>query len=137
MGRVISNIDCPTCGSANCVEDLYYKTGEMYSSCPECGFYHNVFYKRDENGTLIKKDENLGFEFDNLIMVEEKQEKTYSVYRLKFTESVATEIGHIENEGECERFINEITSISKNDDTIELCELSRFVDGKIVKTTIV
>jgi hypothetical protein len=137
MGSVISNIDCPTCGSDNCFEDFYYKTGEMYSSCPECGFYHNVFYKRDENGTLIKKDENLGFEFNNLIMVEEKQEKSYSVYRLKFSEAVATEIGHIENEEECERFINEIESISKNDDSIELCELSRFVDGKILKTTIV
>jgi hypothetical protein len=137
MGSVISNIDCPTCGSDNCFEDFYYKTGEMYSHCPECGYHHNVYYKRDDNGTLIKKDESLGFEFDNLVVVEEKQDQCYSVYRLKFTESVATEIGQIINEDECERFINEIESISKNDDSIELCELSRFVDGKIIKTTIV
>ena len=137
MGSVISNIDCPTCGSDNCFEDFYYKTGEMYSSCPECGFYHNVHYKRDDEGNLIKKDDSRGLEYDNLIVVEEKQEKSYSVYRLKFNGSVATEIGHIENEEECERFVNEITSISENDDTIELCELSRFVDGKILKTTIV
>ena len=58
MGSVISNIDCPTCGSDNCFEDFYYKTGEMYSSCPECGFYHNVHYKRDDEGNLIKKDDS-------------------------------------------------------------------------------
>ncbi len=42
MASVSSNIKCPKCNSKDCVQDLYYKTGEEYTNCPDCG-YSKVF----------------------------------------------------------------------------------------------
>ncbi len=127
MGSVQQYEDCLRCGSENCFSD-YYKTGEKYMNCPDCGYCEEYFYKRNEEGKLIKKDESKGFEFDNLIM-EHVLRNPYAAYRLKLKDCIAYECGSVEEDG----FDDFVTHIIENKD-IEFFVTSMLSDGKIIKT---
>ena len=45
MGSVIDYIECPRCGQPNCFNDYYYKTGEEFTNCPDCGYYVSIVIK--------------------------------------------------------------------------------------------
>lgn len=38
MACVSSDIMCPKCKSKDCIEDFYYKKGEVYINRPDCGY---------------------------------------------------------------------------------------------------
>jgi transcription elongation factor Elf1 len=40
MGSVIDNIECPNCNH-EAFSDFYYKTGEQYINCNNCGLARN------------------------------------------------------------------------------------------------
>ena len=58
MGSVIGNIECTRCGSEECFEDYYYKTGEVYISCPDCGYHYSSFIKRNDESFSNKSKIN-------------------------------------------------------------------------------
>jgi len=41
MGSVIDYIECPHCGT-EAHSDFYYKTGEEFINCNNCGFYRYI-----------------------------------------------------------------------------------------------
>ena len=70
MGSVIDyNKDCPRCKQENCIYEFWYKTGEEFFHCPDCGYHREFRYKRGEDGMPLRKDENKDFDFDNLIAI--------------------------------------------------------------------
>lgn len=54
MGSVQDCVKCPKCGEYSYVRDYYYKSGEEYCFCSNCGYVHNVELKRDENKNSIR-----------------------------------------------------------------------------------
>lgn len=125
MGSVIDyNDECPRCKNTNCFDDYYYKTGEEYFMCPDCGYYRAFHYKRDENGEYLKKDELKGYEFDNLIEEEILIDNPYGVYIVE-SSSGGGSMGVLEMEKDYEELKSKITS--------EKVTVSRLVGDKIEK----
>jgi DNA-directed RNA polymerase subunit RPC12/RpoP len=133
MGSVMMPMECPHCGSENCTDDYYYKTGEEYAFCPDCGYERIFRYKRDENGQLIKKDEAKDFEFDNLVTEEVHIENPYCSFNVTYRDSFVSTIGSIPTKEIYDQLIESI----KEDNTVETVSISMFVDGKIVKEVVI
>jgi Zn ribbon nucleic-acid-binding protein len=137
MGSVISNVSCPRCESEECFQDFYYKTDEIYISCPDCGYHKSFFWKRDENGELIKKDKTKGFEFDNLVFEEIHYEEPFGSYRIKFRDSAGSMNGTLVTSEDCDNLIKEIAIQNVSDKSVESFVISRYIDGKIVVENII
>ena len=132
MGSVIDYIECPNC-KQEAFSDFYYKSGEEYINCQNCGYHYSATYKTDDNGEYITKDGTDNYSFDNLIMETKELKNPYCAYRLKHYDSVGYECGALENE---EDFI--MLSVNmKEQDNIELFTISRFVDGEIKEIHVV
>jgi predicted nucleic-acid-binding Zn-ribbon protein len=137
MGSVISNVNCPRCGSEECFEDFYYKTGEIFSSCPDCGYHRSSFYKRDDNGKLIKLDESKGFEFDNLVIDQKYCPEPYGAYKLRIVGELGGVSGTLITKEDYDGLVQEVDQLQKTENSVEFFVVSRFVDGKIVKEEII
>jgi len=137
MGSVINYIECSRCKSENCFEDYYYKTGEIFSSCSDCGYHRSAFYKRNDEGKLVKLDESKGFEFDNLIMVEEYYPEPYGSYRIKMVDDIGSMSGTLITEEEYDKLFQEMALLNNSEKSVESFVVSRFIDGKIVKEEII
>jgi len=126
MGSVIDWIECPNC-KQEAFSDFYYKTGEEYISCNNCGYHYSQSYKRDDDGKFVTKDGTDDNHFDNLILVVNELKNPYGSYRLKVYHSPATQCGSFETEEQYNEF-----KLNLNEDVeIEFCSVSRFVDGEI------
>jgi len=132
MGSVQSKIGCPRCKSEECFEDFYYKTGEEYVSCPDCGFHRSFFFKRDTQGNLIKKDPTRGYEFDNLIGEEKHLPEPYGSYHIEAKKG-GGQFGTLETEADYKKFVLDIAALRDKPNTIKEVIISRFVDGEIKK----
>lgn len=126
MGSVIDYIECPNC-KQEAFSDFYYKTGEEYINCNNCGYHYSQFYKRDENGEFVTKDGTDDYHFDNLIMEVSELKNPFGSYRLKVYQSPAIQCGSFENEEQYNEFKLNLTE----DVEIEFCSVSRFIDGEI------
>ena len=126
MGSVIDNIECPNC-KQEAFSDFYYKTGEEYINCNNCGYHYSQSYKRDNEGKLVTKDGTDNYKFDNLIMEVSELKNPFGSYRLKVYHSIATQCGVFENEEQ----YNEFKESIQEDVELEFCSVSRFVDGEI------
>jgi hypothetical protein len=126
MGSVIDWIECPNC-KQEAFSDFYYKTGEEYISCNNCGYHYSQSYKRDDEGKFVTKDGTDDNHFDNLILVVNELKNPYGSYRLKVYHSPATQCGSFENEEQYNEFKKNI----EDDVEIEFCSVSRFLDGEI------
>ena len=131
MGSVIDYIECPNC-KQEAYSDFYYKTGEEYINCQNCGYHYSATYKRNDKGEFVTKDGTNNYTFDNLIMETKELKNPYCAFRIKYYDSVATECGAIENETE----YNGLKKYVTDNPNVELCTVSRFVDGEI-KTEII
>ena len=136
MGSVIDYFDCPNCGQ-EAVDDFYYKTGEQYINCNSCGYHESHSYKRDENGNLITKDGTNNYSFDNLIMEVKEYNNPYGAYRIKINDSCATQCGTIRDKKDYDEFVSHVLSLPKEESDIELCTISRFINGEIVIETLI
>jgi len=132
MGSVIDYIECPNC-KQEAFSDFYYKTGEEYLNCNNCGYHYSQSYKRDENGKFVTKDGTNDNHFDNLILVVNELKNPFGSYRLKVYQSPAKQCGSFATKYEYDYFISEISK----DVEIEFCSISRLVDGKIVTEIII
>ena len=50
MGSVIDHIECPNC-KQEAYSDFYYKTGEEYVNCNNCGYHRSA--------TIVNRDKKL------------------------------------------------------------------------------
>jgi Zn ribbon nucleic-acid-binding protein len=88
MGSVIDYIECPNCKQEAWM-DFYYKTGEEYVSCNNCGYHKSII--------IVNRDKKLSELTQEDWKVEELK-NPYGAYRLKVYHSVATQCGSLENE---------------------------------------
>ena len=126
MGSVIDYIECPNC-KQEAYNDFYYKTGEEYVNCQNCGYHYSATYKRDDEGEFVTKDGTEDYSFENLIMETKELKNPYGAYRIKYYDSVAYHCGSLESE---EDFVKLLVNV-KEQDGVELFTVSRFVDGEI------
>jgi Zn ribbon nucleic-acid-binding protein len=117
MGSVLDFIECPNC-KHEASDDFYYKTGEEYVNCGNCGYHRSA--------TIVNRDKKLSELTEEDWKVEELK-TPYGAYRLKVYHSVATQCGSLENEEQ----YNEFKLQLEEDVEIESCSVSRFVDGEI------
>ena len=115
MGSVIDQIECPHCKQEAFI-DFYYKTGEEYTTCSNCGYHKSITIK----------DRDKEYSSDNIEVVEISN--PYGAYRLKTYHGVAYQCGSLENETE----YSELKKYLEDDMEIEFCSISRLIDGKIV-----
>lgn len=132
MGSVIDYIECPNC-SGEAYNDFYYKTGEEYVNCQNCGYHYSATYKRDDEGEFVTKDGTDNYEFDNLIMETHELKNPYGSYRIKHYESVAFQCGGIENEEQYNELKEQVNKL----DNVEFFSISRFIDGEIKGETVI
>jgi hypothetical protein len=136
MGSVMGQIECPRCKSEECFEDYYYKTGEVYMSCPDCGYHYSSFIKKDDEGKMIKIDESKEFAIDNVVREETLLEEPFCAYHIRY-EGGSGSGGAIPTEDDYNIFVSDVVSATnKPDHKMELVTISRFVDGEIKKETI-
>ena len=117
MGSVIDCIECPHCGT-EAYSDFYYKTGEEYINCGNCGYHHSV--------TIINRDKRLDELTDDDWKIV-KLEKPYGAYRIKSYEGVGYECGSLKNKKQ----LTELKQQLEGNNNIETFSISRFVDGEI------
>jgi Zn ribbon nucleic-acid-binding protein len=127
MGSVIDYIECPHCGTeAYC--DFYYKTGEEYVNCNNCGYHHSA--------TIINREKNLDeLTDDDWKIVELKN--PYGAYRIKTYEGVGYQCGSLKNEDQLNELKQQLEESIHAGVEIETFTVSRFVDGQIVVETII
>ena len=123
MGSVIDYIECPNC-KHEASDDFYYKTGEEYINCNNCGYHRSA--------TIINRDKNLNELTESDWNIEELK-NPYGAYRLKVYHSVAAQCGSLENEEQ----YNELKKNIEADVEIEYCSVSRFIDNKIVEELLI
>jgi len=132
MGSVIDYIECPNCGH-EAYNDFYYKTGEEYTNCQNCGYHYSATYKTDDDGEYITKDGTENYTFENLIMETKEIKNPYGAYRIKYYDSVGYECGSLENEQDNVELLVQVRELNN----IEYFSINRFVDGEIVTIDII
>jgi len=123
MGSVINYIECPNC-KHEASDDFYYKTGEEYINCNNCGYHKSV--------TIINRDKKLCDLKEEDWKIEELP-NPYGAYRLKVYHSIATQCGSLETESEYAELLQHLS----NNDNVEFCSVSKLIDGKIVVEIII
>ena len=123
MGSVLDYIECPNCKS-EASSDYYYKTGEEYINCGNCGYHRSV--------TIINRDKKLSELVEEDWKIEELK-NPYGAYRLKVYHSIATQCGSLENEAQ----YNDLKKNIEDDVELEFCSVSRFIDNKIVEELLI
>lgn len=132
MGSISEYTECPRCKRDNCVYILYYKSGEEYMNCIDCGYHRTFQYKRTTDGSLMKKDPDKDFSFDNLIPEDIHIENPYGAYRIESIDGSATG-GTLETEHDYQQFITELKN-TRHD--IQCATVSRLIDDNIEKEII-
>ena len=123
MGSVLDFIECPNC-KHEASDDFYYKTGEEYVNCGNCGYHFSA--------TIVNRDKKLSELTEEDWKVEELK-NPYGAYRLKVYHSIATQCGSLENEEQ----YNELKKTIEDDMEVEFCSVSKFINGEIVTEMIV
>lgn len=125
MGSVIDYIECPNCKS-EAYNDFYYKTGEEYTNCNNCGYHRSA--------TIINRAKPLNTLTDEDWQITELK-SPYGAFRIKYYDSPATHCGPLETEASYEELKE---SIYQNElIPLEYVSVSRFVNGEIVVEYIV
>jgi len=125
MGSVIDYIDCPVCGHPDCYTDYYYKTGEEYRGCGECGYSFSAVIKNREKALNQLQEED--WEVNELT-------NPWGSYKLKTANSIGVQCGSFANE---DQFKEAKENVFNEIDNVESFIISRFVDGKIIKNLVI
>jgi len=125
MGSVIDYIECPNC-KHEAYSDFYYKTGEEFITCNNCGYQYSASVKNRNKKLSELTEEDW----------EIKEIKTpYGSFRYKCAGDVATCCGSLATEEEANDFR---TSMKLNPHgVIEFAEISRFVNDQIEVESII
>jgi Zn ribbon nucleic-acid-binding protein len=99
MGSVIDHIECPNC-EHEAYSDFYYKTGEEYVNCQNCGYHYSATFKTDDEGEYITKDGTDNYALDNMTLEIKELKNPYGAYRVRYANSVGYHCGSLENEND-------------------------------------
>lgn len=127
MGSVIDYIECPNCHSEDCYSDFYYKTGEGYESCGECGYSRSVTIKDESRKKKLSEITEDDWVLNELV-------NPWGAYRIKEIGNIGFTCGSLESKEQYEELLKNVM------DNIELVDeftLSRYVNEKIVKLRVV
>jgi hypothetical protein len=127
MGSVIDYIECPKCKSEDCHSDFYYKTGEEYLSCGECGYRRYFTIKEDSRDKKLNEMTQSDFELNELV-------NPWGAYRLKEIGNIGFTCGALESKEQYEELLK---NVMENIDFVDEFTLSRYVNEKIVKLRVV
>ena len=121
MGSIIDYIECSNC-KTEAHSDFYYKSGEEYINCNNCGYYYSATIKsRDKTySELTEEDWNI-----------QECVSPFGAYRLKYKESVNTQCGSLRNEAEWKGLVKEIQD-DVHYSNVEIFTLSQLIEGKII-----
>jgi Zn ribbon nucleic-acid-binding protein len=123
MGSVLDYIECPNC-KLEAMDDFYYKTGEEYVNCGNCGYHYSATIKNREKRLDLLTDKD--WKITEL-------KKPYGSYRIKSYDGVGYLGGSLSNKKE---FI-ELKTNCETDTNIETLTVSRFLNGKIKFETVI
>jgi len=125
MGSIIDHIECPNC-KAEAHSDFYYKSGEEYINCNNCGYHYSA--------TIKSRDKRLDELTDEDWNIQECI-SPFGAYRLKYKESVSTQCGSLRNEAEWNELVKEVQADVEYPN-VEMFILSQLIEGKIVESII-
>lgn len=121
MGSVIDYIECVNC-KTEAYSDFYYKSGEEYINCNNCGYYYSATIKSRDKAYSELTDEDWNIQ---------ECINPYGSYRLKYKDEVGTTCGSLRNEAEWNEFKKEVQA-DDNYSQVEYFQLSQLVEGQIV-----
>lgn len=125
MGSVIDYIECPNC-KTEAYSDFYYKTGEEYINCNNCGYHYSATIKnRDKKLTELTEDD---WEINEL-------KDPYGAFRYKMAGEVGTICGSLATTEDADRFRVEMKL--EYQDHVEFAQISRLVGDEIVVEDVV
>jgi len=119
MGSVIDYIECPNC-KTEAYSDFYYKTGEEYINCNNCGYHYSATIK-NRNKKLSELTES-DWEISEL-------KNPYGAFRYKMAGDVGTVCGSLATAEDADKFRAEMKL--EYQDHVEFAQISRLVDGEI------
>lgn len=125
MASVLDFIECPNC-STEAQNDYYFKTGEEYTHCNNCGYYYSA--------TIINRDKKL----DELTVNDwrfEEIKNPYGSYRLKFKDHVSTQCGTLRTEQDFNDLKNSVDEVVENGTEVEFFGISRLIGTEIIVET--
>lgn len=135
MGSVTDTMNCPRCDHDECLVDFYYKTGEEYIHCSECGYVSEYSIKRGEDGKPVRNDESKGYTHDNLKFIRKTIEEPYGAYRV-YTTKRWYKSGTLSTHKEYLNFVSEIISLTEKEHDIKEVVVSKFVGDHIAKEVV-
>lgn len=125
MGSVIDYIECPNC-KTDAYSDFYYKTGEEYINCNNCGYHYSATIKnRDKKLTELTEDD---WEIDEL-------KDPYGAFRYKMAGEIGTTCGSLTTAEDADKFRVEMKL--EYQDHVEFAQISRLVGDEIVVEDVV
>lgn len=119
----MSPIECPNCGR-EAQNDNYFKTGEDYTFCMNCGYYHSVTIK-DKTKRLDELTD------DDWEIFEIK--KPFAAFRIKMYGDKGFIAGPIADEDQFNGIKKECSEGSR----IEYLFISQFINNDILETIVV
>ena len=125
MASVIDYIECPNC-KTEAYSDFYYKTGEEYINCNNCGYHYSATIK-NRNKKLSELTES---DWD---IVELKN--PYGSFRYKMAGDIGTCCGALSTSEDADQFRAEMKLEYQNH--VEFAQISRLVDGEILVEDVV
>ena len=123
MGSVIDYIECPNC-KHEAYSDFYYKTGEEYVNCNNCGYHYSATIKNRDKALNELTEED--WEIKEL-------KNPYGAFKIKQYDTIGYLRGSIENE----EHLNELKTNCENDLTVEYLFVYKIVDGESTETILV
>ena len=125
MGSVIDYIECPNC-KTEAYSDFYYKTGEEYVNCNNCGYHYSATIKdRTKKLTELTQDD---WEVHEL-------KSPYGSFRYKMAGEISTVCGSLTTAEDADKF--RVAMKLEYQDHVEFAQISRLVGDEIVVEDVV
>tara|TARA_R110000868_G_C10799565_1_gene756959 strand:+ start:83 stop:481 length:399 start_codon:yes stop_codon:yes gene_type:complete len=118
MGSVLDFIDCPNCGK-EAMSDYYYKTGEEYTNCNNCGYHYSA--------TIKNRDKKMSELTEQDWEVKEVKQP-YGAFRYQMAGEISTTCGTLATEQDANNFRVEMKL--EYQDHVNFACITRVVDGK-------
>lgn len=117
MGSVLDFIECPNC-KHEASDDFYYKTGEEYIFCQNCGYHRSA--------TIINRDKALN-ELSDVDWEIKENKHPFGAYRISTRGNIGYQCGSLSSEQE----YNDLKTDVLIDPDLDYASISRFIDGEI------
>ena len=125
MASVIDYIECVNC-KCEAFSDFYYKTGEEYISCQNCGYHYSATIK-NRNKKLSELTET-DWKITEL-------KNPYGAFRYKMAGAVGTICGSLATAEDANKFRIEMKLEYQSH--VEFAQISRLVDSDVVVEDVV